>query len=207
MKNIFGIGLLFLGFVSCKKAAISALPDYLPMTAGSTWTYQPSVGSSYTLTATNKDTVAHGKTFKVFTGTNGQNRYRMKAANEYYQLTIIPQLSPDGFAELFLKDNQAVGANWKSSLPVNVPTIPIPLTANLLYTIKAKDTTRTVSGKIFKKVVHVNLDVSIPPLGSVGGGNFYFADKVGLIESSMLVTMQGQQVVNQSEVLTSYSIK
>jgi hypothetical protein len=179
----------------------------MPMTAGSTWTYQSSTGSSYTLTATNKDTVAQGKTFKVFAGSSGQNRYRMRAANEYYQLTVIPQLSPEGFAELFLKDNQAVGANWKSALPISVPTIPIPLTANLTYTIRAKDTTRAVNNKIFNKVVHVNLDVSIAPLGSVGGGNFYFADKVGLIEGSMLVSMQGQQVLNQSEILTSYTIK
>jgi hypothetical protein len=178
----------------------------MPMTAGSTWTYQPSQGSAYTVTATNKDTVALGKTFKVFTNSNGGNRYQMKSGNEYYRLTIIPTIAPNGFAELYLKDNQPVNTTWKTTLPVTIPNIPIPVPADLNYTIKAKDTTVTVNNKVFNKVIRVRLDVSIPTFGPLGSGDFYYADKVGLIESKFQIDLQGQQV-NQSEVLTSYTIK
>lgn len=195
--------------VACKKDkdGAPAPPDYMPMTAGSTWTYQPSVGASYTLTATNKDTLTEGRTFKVFSNSNGRNRYRLKSANEYYQLTVIPQISKKGFAELYLKDNQPVGAKWKSTIPVSIPNIPLPLMADLNYAVKAIDTVRTVNNQLYKKVIRVRLDVSFASFGSLGSGDLYFADKVGLIESSVQIGVQGQQFTNLSEKLTSYSNK
>ncbi|WP_026461389.1 hypothetical protein [Adhaeribacter aquaticus] len=213
--NLTSLILALFFLASCEKNASDtepkpepkSEPNYMPMTAGSTWSYQTSLGTSYTLTATNKDTTASGKTFKVFTSTDGQNRYRLKSANEYYQLTVIPGLAPNGFSELYLKDNQPVKATWKSSLPISIPSIPIPLTADLNYAIKTKDTTLTVNNKIFTKVIRVRLNVSIPTIGSLGGGDFYYADKVGLVQSNFNLSLQGSKIVNQSETLTNYTIK
>ncbi len=53
----------------------------------------------------------------------------------------------------------------------------------------------------------VRLDLSIAGLGTIGGGDFYYAEGVGLIENALNVTVPGQAVINQTQVLTAYSIK
>jgi hypothetical protein len=200
------VALFFLGLSSCKKDSEPA-PEFISLNAGSTWTYQPNTGAAYTLTVTSKDTTAMGKVYKVISSSNGANNYWARSGNEYYRFASLPQLGINGFDELYLKDNQPVNTNWKLRQPITVPTIPLPLTATLSYTIKEKDITRTVSGKAFEKVIHVNLEVSVGGLGTMGGGDYYYADHVGLIESSLLLAYSGTQLINRTEVLTSYTIK
>lgn len=209
MKHLLVISsIVVFSLLACKKdkGGDSGTADYMPMTAGSTWTYQPSQGAAYTLTATNRDTTALGKTFRVFTSTDGENRYRMKNGNEYYQLTVLPQIAPNGFVDLFLKDDQPVNATWKTTLPITVPNIPFPLTADLNYTIKKKDTSIVVDSKVFNNVIRVRLDVSVQTFGTLGGGDFYYANKVGLVQSTFQMDIPGQSIT-QSLILKSYSIK
>lgn len=194
----------------CKKDSndqTSSTTDYSPMTAGSTWTYQSSAGGSYTLTATSRDTVALGRTYKVFTSTTGVNSYYAKSGNDYYRFGNIPGITANGFEELYLKDNQDVNALWQTTQSVTVPGAPFPVDIALKYTIKEKGISRTVNNKTYNDVVHVRLDLSNIFLGSLGGGDFYYANKVGMIENSIIINYQGQQVVNSTETLTAYTIK
>ncbi|MDQ6814118.1 MAG: hypothetical protein M3040_10290, partial [Bacteroidota bacterium] len=56
-------------FIQCKKdSATPAEINFSPLTAGSNWTYKYTEGtttSTFTLTATNRDTVANTKTYRV----------------------------------------------------------------------------------------------------------------------------------------------
>jgi hypothetical protein len=90
---------------------------------------------------------------------------------------------------------------------VTVPNVPFPLTANLGYTLKSKGETRTVGGKQYNKVIYVRLDITIVGIGSIGGGDFYYAEGIGLIEGRILITAPGQQPITESQVLVSYTIK
>lgn len=206
---LFAVSLLT--FSACKKndddSEENKPADYNPVTTGSTWTYTPNVGPSYTLTATDRDTTALARTYKVFTSSNGVNQYRSKSGSDYYRFGVVPGLGAQGFEELYLKDNQNVNALWQTTQNFTFPGVPFPLVATLQYTIKEKGISRNVAGKDFPKVIHVRLDISVISVGSVGGGDFYYAEGVGLIESSLLITAQGQVLANSTELLTSYDIK
>ena len=204
---IFCVCALFV-FFSCKKKDVEdKTPNYTPSTAGSTWTYSSNTGQSYTLTATDRDTVAMGRTYKVYSSTNGVTQYRTRQGSDYYRFGVLPVIAPAGMEELYLKDNQEVAAFWQATQTFMAPGIPIPLVATLKYTMVEKGISRTVAGKAFTDVLHVRLDVTVSNLGSVGGGDFYYANKVGLIESSLQLSAQGTQFVNNTETLTAYSIK
>ncbi|MBD0293932.1 MAG: hypothetical protein ICV84_01835 [Flavisolibacter sp.] len=180
--------------------------DYSPLTTGSSWTYQSNGGTSYTLTVTGKDTVALARTYKVLNNSSGPNIYRAKSGSDYYQFAVIPGLGINGFELLYLKDNQAVNTSWQNNQVLNVPNVPLPLVATFNYTLKEKGIARTVNTKAYSDVIHIRLDVSVAGIGSLGGGDFYYANKVGMIESSLSLSYSGQ-VINQTDILTAYTIK
>ena len=181
--------------------------DFSPLTANSTWTYQNTPGGSFTLTATNRDTAANGKTYRVLLNSSGGNNYLGKSGSNYYRFGSIAQLNISAAEELYLKDDQLVNATWLTTQTFTVPGIPLPLTANLNYSIKEKGISRTVATKAFTNVTHVRLDLSITGLGAIGGGDFYYANGVGLIENEIKVNVPGQAAINQTQVITAYSIK
>ncbi len=186
---------------------VPATVDFSPLTANSTWTYQNTPGASFTLTATNKDTVANGKTYRVLLNSTGGNNYLGKSGSNYYRFGTIAQLNISAAEELYLKDDQPVNATWLATQSFTVPGIPLPLTANLNYSIKEKGISRTVASKAFSNVTHVRLDLSITGFGSIGGGDFFYADGVGLIENEIKINVPGQAAINQTQVLTAYTIK
>jgi hypothetical protein len=194
-------------FTECQKNSDTPAQDYSPLGAGSTWTYTSSSGASNKLTATNKDTVAGSHTYRVLTNSNGPNTYLGKSGSEYYRFGSLSSLGINNVEELYLKDNQDVNATWKLDQAFNYPGIPIPLTATLNYTIKSKGGTRTVSGKTFNNVIQVRLDISITGLGSIGGGDFYYASGVGMIENTISINVVGQAPIAETTLLTSYEIK
>ena len=194
----------------CSKddaAGGSTALDFGPLTANSTWTYKNNPGSSFTVTATSRDTVAAGRKYRVLLNSSGSNLYLAKAGSAYYRFGSIADLGVAAVEELYLKDDQPVNATWQITQAFIAPGIPLPLTANLNYSIKEKGITRVVSGKTFNNVINVRLDLSIVGLGNIGGGNFYYAEGVGLIENAINVTVPGQAAISQSQVLTAYSIK
>jgi hypothetical protein len=204
--NIVVVSFLFL-FTECNKSSDAPAEDYSPLTAGSSWAYTSSSGTSNKLTATNRDTVASGHTYRVLTNSSGPNTYLGKSGNEYYRFGSLSSLGINNVEELYLKDNLDVNGTWKLEQAFNYPGIPIPLTATLNYTIKSKGGTRTVSGKNFTNVIQVRLDISITGLGSVGGGDFYYASGVGMIENTISINIVGQPPIAETTLLTAYEIK
>lgn len=173
--------------------------DYLPLTIGSNWTYL-SNGTTSTITVSSKDTVALGRTYKVFTNSNGPNQYHVKSGNEYYRFATFQNFFPNGVEELYLKSDGNVNTNWQFSVNVNFGGIPIPVTAS--YTITEKGITKNVQGKNYTDVVHVVMTLS----SGLGNGDFYYAKGVGMISSSLNITVPGSTTSNTAE-LTAYEIK
>lgn len=208
MFLVAGSSIILLG--SCSKNGPEPLPpatpNYSPQTANSTWTYKNNPGSNFTITATNRDTVAQGKTYRVFLNSAGANIYMGQSGGDYYRFGVIEQLGLSGVEELYLKDGEAVNAFWTSTQNVIVPNFgTVPIT--LKYTIKGRSETRVVGTKTFTNVIHVRLDLSVPVPIALGGGDFYYAEGVGLIENAINVSVPGQPAINQTQVITDYSIK
>lgn len=199
-------------FSQCKKddsSPQSAGPNYSPLTAGSSWTYRYTEGSNvstFKLTATNRDTVANGKTYKVLSSSDGTNTYLGKVGTDYYRFASFPSIGVSSFEELYLKGDKALNETWTGSASFNYSGAAI--TANLTYTVKGKGESRTVNGKAFTNVTHVRLDIAI--FGStIGGGDFYYQDGVGLIDDAILVAppIGGGQPYSSKQEIVSYDIK
>ena len=205
----FAAGILLFG--GCSKdddSSPGTTSDYAHLTAGSNWTYKFTEGSTpaetFKLTVTNKDTVVNQKTYKVLTSTDGANSYIGKMDNNYYRLASFPSLGINTLEELYLKSNEAVNATWTNQ--TNVVYAGQTISANLTYTIKAKGESRTVLTNAYTNVIRVRLDIAA--FGStLGGGDFYYAEGVGLIESNILVTPPFAQPYTAKQELISSDLK
>jgi hypothetical protein len=199
-------------FTACSKddSTPSTSGNFNPLTTASTWTYAHTetgtAAYNFTLTATNRDTTANGKTYKVLTNSVGANNYLGKVGSDNYRFASFPTLGINSFEELFLKEDKNVNDSWSNS--VNVTISGFPVAANLTYTIKGKGESRTVNGKPFNNVTYVRLDLSVGL--PVGGGDFYYQDGVGLIEDIIAVTPPVGLPVgsyNSHDQIVSYDIK
>lgn len=210
-KSMFVLSLFTIFAIGCSKdpasSDVNATVNFSPLSPNSTWTYLNTPGTTFTLTATNRDTVAEGTTYRVLTNSAGSNVYLGKSGSNYYRFGSIAQLNIKATQELYLMDDKAVNGSWLASIGFSLPGVPIPISANLNYSIKEKGVSRIVSGKAFSNVTKVRLDLSVPTFGPLGGGDFYYAEGVGLIESVILLNIPGQAPISQTQVLTAYSIK
>ncbi|WP_157580354.1 hypothetical protein [Segetibacter koreensis] len=201
---------LFL-FTQCTKdnsSPSTSTSNYSPLTVGSNWTYNytqdSSAASTYTVTVTSKDTTANGRTYKVLSSSDGTgNLYMAREDSNYYRYASFPQLGIDGFEELYLKDNRPVNSTWTNTASFKYQGTSIP--ATLTYTIKEKGITHTVNGKTYNDVIHVNLDINVL-ISSIGGGDFYYAQGIGLIDNQISVGLSGASF-NSKQELISYEIK
>lgn len=214
MKNVLlsfclVVSTLFL-FTKCKKgdaAPITATVNYSPLTAGSSWTYNytenTSPAVSYTYTVTGKDTTINDKKYNVLSTSDGsENRYMAKIDSNYYRYASISDIG--NFEELYLKDNREVNSTWPGSATINYPGFPA-ITANLTYTVKEKGISYAVNGKTYSDVIHIRLDASALA-NNIGGGDFYYAKDIGLIENKILLNYLGQSFTSNQQ-LTAYLIK
>jgi hypothetical protein len=199
-------------FGNCKKSSddtpVTPVVNFSPYTANSTWTYRTELNTTFTLTATNRDTSINARTYRVLTNSTGGNNYLAKVDHDYYRYGIIPAVGATGLEELYLKDNVDVNGTWTDSKSINVTGIgAVPV--NLLYTVKSKGGTRTVNGVVFNKVTYVRLDIS-SIVGAVGGGDFYYAEGVGVIEQVIVINpipLAGITGSTSSQVLINYVIR
>lgn len=205
---------LFL-FTKCKKndapPTPSATVNYSPLTAGSTWTYNytenASPKPSFTLTVTDKDTVVYTRTYKVLTSSDATgNKYFARSDSNYYRFASFANIG--NFEELYLKDNRDVNSTWTGSQTFNYSGTSVP--ATLTYMVKEKVASYPLNGTTYNDVIHIKLDIGVvlPVIGStnIGGGDFYYAKGVGLIQNSISVGALGQSFTS-TQVLTAYNIK
>lgn len=203
---------------SCKKKTEDPpAQDYSPLTAGSSWTYRSTTTgqapSTYTLTATNRDTVVNtsgtARTYRVLSNSNGGSSYRNKTGNDYYSFGNFAAVNLQ-LEQLYLKGTAAVNETWQSSVPVTVPQGGT-LIATLLYNIKSKGNQRTVNGVNFSNVTNVGLVINVAGLpGSIATADFYYAAGVGLIENTVNVNaipIAGVPASSTTEILTAYTIR
>ncbi len=216
-------------FTQCKKDdGINTDPvpvkDYMPVTTGSTFTYQNTTGttvSTYTLTVSGKDTTFNAKTYKIFTSTDSVNRYRAKVSSDYYQLASIPMINIANFENLYLKENAAINDTWTDKVQVPNPTNPAQtFTASLTNKMMEKGIAYTVDGKSYENAIHIKLSLSvnvpipglpIPLTIDLGGGDMYYALGVGMIKNKLNISSSNPLLtfppISTEDVLISYVIK
>ncbi|EJF10959.1 hypothetical protein [Pontibacter sp. BAB1700] len=195
---------LLLGIlVSCGDKEDDASPaaavelDYLPDTKGSTWNYGGT--NPYSLTATGNTKVVDGKTYSEFEtkqGNETRKSYLLKEKGVYTGIGMDPSLSND-ISLTFLKEETPVGKAWYQTNTIN------GFETKMTFTIIAKDITKTVEGKTYKEVIHVQAKTSVifmdMEIDSGVNTNYYWAKGVGLI-----LTDAGQ---HGNIPLMTYSIK
>lgn len=187
--------LLVTGF-SCKKSGsntITTPESYISLNAGNTWTYETInnitlVTSTNIVTSANKDTTVNGRTYHVFTNSNGAvNDYYNITGNDYYTFRNLVTFGSTSVESIYLKDNANVGTNWSQVITIapfsGLPTT-IPLT--ITYTIAEKGIARTVNGKVYTNVIHVTMalfSTSLPAGSITTDIHNYYSPKYGLVES------------------------
>ena len=139
MKIKFSLFLAIILFaISCQKSNDNPTPpsqadSYYHTAAGSSWNYHSvdnsgaTAPSDYTITSTSRDTSINGKSYHVFTNSDGGSQYLFLSGHDYYQFDSLPAgLGTGALERLYLKDNAALTASWSQNLSVAVPGSPIP---------------------------------------------------------------------------------
>lgn len=214
-------------FADCKKKKTNPVPqptgDFQPLTTGSEWNYTVTSGtssSSYKLTATNKDSVLNGRTYKVMTNSAGPNEYYNKTGSDYYRFAKLAEFNNQTIELLYLKDNLSKGQTWIETKSINVvlppPVGTVPVTAKFTFTVAEKGIGYTVAGKSYKDVIKITAvpeftalvlgsPTSIPSTSDL---QYFYARTVGLIYSKTVITIPSASINNSSETsLTSSVIK
>lgn len=208
--------------VSCKKSEPVTPPapvKFMTLTTGSTWNYQVTdnptttpVVSNYTVTATNRDSVANAKTYKIFTATGRPNEYYNITGTEYYTYRALPaSFGGTNLEVLYLKDNAAVNETWAQTAPITVSGFPLTLT--LTNKIAQKGITKVVNGITYNDVTDVETTFTVGgipvfiPYTLTTDIHYYFAPKFGQIENNTKInfTATGFDPINFEQKTTLQS--
>ncbi|MES2777719.1 MAG: hypothetical protein V4722_26305 [Bacteroidota bacterium] len=222
MNKLIGLcTILILSGCKCKSDDPIVTPaTFMPVTAGSSWTYStqtylpvPSTGS-YTLKATAKDSTISGKTYKVFSNSSADNEYYNITGTDYFQLGNLAAVN-QRLELLYLKE-AAVGITWTETKTINFPGVPTPISVPLNYSITEAGISYTVGAKTFSDVTHVKITLGTVtvmgfPITPVSDFNYYYARGVGRIYARTKLTISvpiaGININNDDELkLTSYTI-
>jgi len=204
---------------------------YLNTTPGSTWQYQLAdttngvgVDTLVTFTSSAPDTIMGGKSYHIYTNSlSSLNDYVRVDKNNYYSLGYSLTLPLPGIIQisqpkdvLYLKSDLNIGDSFikydtaysKSDLNPEVSIIPI----KTIYTIIEKNINKTVKNINYSDVIHISSSSSsdfFAPNSFVNTGDFYYAKKIGLIESYTIFHIDYTLSFDQHfhTTLVSYDIK
>ena len=127
-KVLFACISISLLAISCSKSddPTSSAEKYMSITAGSSWNYHrtdnvtPANSTDYTITSSNRDTTAAGKSYHVFTNSNGSSEYYNITGSDYYTLQAFSLGGTDTTLEnLYLKDGAALNSIWSQAYTLN----------------------------------------------------------------------------------------
>lgn len=215
--------LLFPAFMlvisACKKNDSTNTPPssqdtaYLTTSAGSTWNYHQTdasgmtpINTDYTVTSTSRDTSINGKSYHIFSGSDGSTQYFNITGHDYYQFDSLPAtLGTSVFERLYLKDNVAAATTWSQDTNVALSGVPFPIPIIITYNIVEKGITRTVNGTTYTGVIHVGASIHsslIPSASLTSDINSYYAKKYGLIEGSTVIGLDFMGIVENVNIET-----
>lgn len=200
-----------------KKSNQTPEPEfsYQPVTTGSQWNYTTtgsiggtSANAAFTLTATSKDTLSGGRSYKVFTNSIGPNEYYNKSGSDYYRIASLAAL-PQPVDVLYLKDNQPAGFIWSETKNFTITGVPFPIPATLTFTNARVKYDTSFNGNNFKDVIRVRLTLSIPGITIDNNDITYlFAKNVGMIANKVNVRVVAAGIdVNTETKLGTFTVK
>lgn len=156
--------------------------DYQPVSANSEWDYTSTTAGASHMVALGTDTTINGLRYYKFNTTSGgasEIGYISKVNGVY---RTYGNFDPVGqVVELVYLKDSAIGTNWTNRITVG------GFSNYHKYTVSGRDIQHTVNGRSYNTVIELTYDFSVDdPLGggvlSVGGGKYYYAKGVGLIE-------------------------
>jgi hypothetical protein len=185
--------------VSCSKDdPIPVAPvatKYMNTSAGSTWNYaytdilDASNNYNYTVTSTNRDTTAVGKSFHVYDNTTNGNEYYNVTGNDYYTMQAFNLGTTDTtILNLYLKTGAAVNTSWSQNISIDAG-LPTPVTITITNKIQETGLTKTVGANTYTNVIHVVTSISSLIIASLPGSSFtndihfYYAPNYGMIQN------------------------
>ncbi len=198
-KVLFALFSASLLTVSCSKDdPIPVAPvatKYMNTSAGSTWNYaytdilDASNNYNYTVTSTNRDTTAVGKSFHVYDNTTNGNEYYNVTGNDYFTMQAFNLGTTDTtILNLYLKTGAAANTIWVQSLNIDAG-LGTPVAVNITNKIVATGLSKTVGAITYTNVIHVLTTLSVPILASIPGSSissnidFYYAPNYGMIQN------------------------
>jgi hypothetical protein len=216
MKQILFLFFIAIAFASCQKEVDGGLgnggggnnntSDYQPVSANSEWDYTSTMTGPSHQVALGTDTTINGLRYYKFDITRSSTTQRgyMSKVNGVYR--AYGNFDPVGqVVELVYLKDSAVGCNWTNRITVS------GFSNYHKYTVSRRDISYTVNGKLFNPVIELNYDFSIDnPLGggslTIGGGKYYYAKGVGLIEAYYNFDFFGVSTTDTTR-LTNYTIR
>lgn len=216
-KTLFFSTILFIVLTAgnCKKPSnpVPGTPaaTYQPTTTGSEWNYTTTgttasgpVNTSFKLTATSKDSVANGKTFRVFTNSAGANEYYVKVGKEYSRISSLASLT-NAVELLYLKDDLSVGATWSEVKSVMITGAPFAVDVNITYSVVKSNFDTSFNGSDFKDCIRIRVKPTVPLL-TIDEDNitYLFAKNVGMIANKvrLRVTSLGVNADTETKLVT-----
>ena len=165
--NLALIAILFaVGCSSSKKAdpAPSSAQSYLPVTAGSHWTYSIPASSTYaeTFTMLGSTTAFNNKTYYNYEITN--NNTGIVSVDYFYSNNGVysmrsSNITVEDIVDLPLGlDNEPVVYTW-TTVPTDNGMLANSGGAKAINTIKEINITKTVNGKVYTDVMHTRVDL------------------------------------------------
>ena len=219
MKQILIIGLVTILLAACQKEVEDIIggnnngggtntgaSDYQPVSANSEWDYNSTTGGNSHTIALGTDTTINGLRYYKFDKTSGGTSERGYISKNNGVYRTYGEFSPAGqVLELtYLKDS-AVGSNWTNTITVG------GFSNYHKYTVAKRDIQHTVNGKSYNTVIEVNYSFSVDdPINggiiNIGGGKYYYAKGVGLIEAYFGFSYFGVSTSDTTRLL-NYAIR
>ncbi|HJS53443.1 MAG TPA: hypothetical protein VJ765_02835 [Chitinophagaceae bacterium] len=180
--------------------------DYQPVSANSEWDYLSTTsGSSHTV-ALGTDTTINGLRYYEFNKTSNGTTERGYISKIDGIYRTYGNFDPVGqvIELVYLKDS-AVGTNWTNTISVN------GFSNYHKYTVARRDIQHTVKGKTYNTVIELTYDFSVDdPINggviNIGGGKYYYAKDVGLIEAYFSFSYFGVSTSDTTQ-LVNYTIR
>jgi hypothetical protein len=177
---------------------------YLPLTTGSTWSFEGNPAGPVTITITSPDSVINGKTYKRASTSNQQDLFWLVENGNFYQFGVVPNagsvlLNP-------LRANAAINDTWADT------TIITGMMQVSTYQMLEKNAQLKVNSYNFNDVVKVQriVTMDMPPFFTnekVLVQTVWFAKCIGMVQSSATAYNMGVETTSYTEKITSYSIK